>query len=124
GEMGMAARCHKVFSGNPEVGSAREVLHMATLNGARALGWDSEIGSLEVGKQADIVAIDLRRPHLTPVYDPISHLVYAASGRDVTHVWVAGLEVVVHGEVVTVDVGAVMAEVRKMAGAISAGMST
>ncbi len=120
-EMGMAARCHKAFSGDPVVGSAREVLHMATLNGARALGWASEIGSLEVGKQADIIAIDLRQPHLTPLYDPISHLVYTASGGDVTHVWVAGQEVVVRGEVVTVDTGAVMSEVRRLAAAIGAG---
>ena len=122
-EMGMAARCHKAFSGDPVVASAREVLHMATLNGARALGWDSEIGSLEVGKQADIVAIDLRKPHLTPLYDPISHLVYAASGSDVTHVWVAGQEVVIGGELMTVDVKAVMAEVRRLAAVIGAGQT-
>jgi 5-methylthioadenosine/S-adenosylhomocysteine deaminase len=121
--MGMAARCHKAFSGDPVVASAREVLHMATLNGARALGWDSEIGSLEVGKQADIVAIDLRKPHLTPLYDPISHLVYAASGSDVTHVWVAGQEVVMGGEPMTVNVKAVMAEVRRLAAVIGAGQT-
>jgi 5-methylthioadenosine/S-adenosylhomocysteine deaminase len=122
-EMGMAARCQKAFSGDPVVASAREVLHMATLNGARALGWDSEIGSLEVGKQADIVAIDLKKPHLTPLYDPISHLVYVASGSDVTHVWVAGQEVVIGGELMTADVKAVMAEVRRLAAVIGAGQT-
>jgi 5-methylthioadenosine/S-adenosylhomocysteine deaminase len=120
-EMGTAARFHKAFTRDPVVGSASQVLHMATLNGARALGWDDEIGSLAPGKQADIAAIDLRRPHLTPLYDPISHLVYAASGNDVSQVWVAGRPVVVDGRVVTVDVASVITEVRRLAVSIAGG---
>jgi 5-methylthioadenosine/S-adenosylhomocysteine deaminase len=92
---------------------------MATLQGARALAWDDAIGSLEAGKQADLIAIDTRRPHLTPLYDPISHLVYAVSGADVSHVWVAGRQVVADGRVLTVDAQVVMAEMRRIAGKIA-----
>jgi len=117
-EMDMVAKVHKVFDKSPVSCSAGQVLHMATLQGARALGWDDAIGSLEVGKQADIIAIDTRRPHLTPLYDPISHLVYAVSGADVSHVWVGGRQVVADGRVVTVDTQVVMAEMRRIAGKI------
>jgi len=114
-EMDMVAKVHKVFDKDPVVCSARQVLHMGTLQGARALCWDDAIGSLEVGKQADIIAIDVRRPHLTPLYDPISHLVYAVSGSDVSHVWVGGRQVLGDGRILTVDVADVMAEVRELA---------
>jgi len=63
---------------------------MATLNGAKALGLDRMIGSLQAGKVADMVAVDFSSPELVPCYDPVSHLVYAAGRRDVSHVWVAG----------------------------------
>jgi len=63
---------------------------MAPLSGARALGWAEEIGSLVAGKPADLVAVDLSSPDALPCYDPCSHLVYVASRRDVTHVWVDG----------------------------------
>jgi 5-methylthioadenosine/S-adenosylhomocysteine deaminase len=115
-EMDMVAKLHKVFDKDPVVCSARQVLHMGTLQGARALCWDDAIGSLEVGKQADIIAIDVRRPHLTPLYDPISHLVYAISGSDVRHVWVGGRQILGDGRILTVNVADVMAEVRELAG--------
>jgi 5-methylthioadenosine/S-adenosylhomocysteine deaminase len=120
GEMDMTAKVHKVFRNDPLTCPAPQVLRMATLDGARVLGWESQIGSLEVGKQADIIAIDLNQPHLTPLYDPISHLVYAVSGSDVRHVWVAGRLVVSERKVQTVNAPEVFAQVRSLAAAISA----
>ncbi len=93
-EMHLAALLAKGMSGKPEIVPAHTALRMATLNGARALGLDDRIGSLEVGKQADLVAVDLSGPHTQPCYDPISHLVYSAGRQEVSHVWIAGQEVV------------------------------
>jgi 5-methylthioadenosine/S-adenosylhomocysteine deaminase len=76
---------------------------MATLNGARALGLGEVVGSLEPGKEADIVAIDLSFPETQPVHHPISQLVYAAGRRQVSHVWVAGRPVLLEGRLTTVD---------------------
>jgi len=104
-EMRLAALLAKVATGRPETLPAYQALEMATLNGARALGWDSEIGSLVPGKAADMVAVDLSSLEVSPVYDPVSHLAYAASRRDVTHVWVAGRPVVEDGELLTLDAG-------------------
>jgi 5-methylthioadenosine/S-adenosylhomocysteine deaminase len=77
---------------------------MATICGARALGLDDRIGSLEPGKQADIIAVDLDAIDLVPCYHPASHLVYAAGRRDVSHVWIAGELLVRDGELVRLDV--------------------
>lgn len=98
----LAALLHKGVGprgrpGDPSVPSASRVLRMATIEGARALGLDADIGSLEVGKRADVVALDLDRPHTQPVYDPVSAIVYAAGREDVTHVWVDGVPVVEEG---------------------------
>ena len=79
-EMDMAAKLHKASSLDPTVLDAATVLRMATIDGARALGLDRQIGSLEVGKKADLIIIDTRKPHLTPMYNPVSHLVYAVGG--------------------------------------------
>jgi 5-methylthioadenosine/S-adenosylhomocysteine deaminase len=114
-EMDMVAKLHKVFHRDPVVCSAPQVLHMATRGGARAIGWEDGIGTLEPGKEADVIAIDVRKPHLTPLYDPISHVVYAASGSDVRYVWVAGDMVVAEGEVQTVSAAAVRAAVESLA---------
>ena len=67
-----------------------QALEMATLNGARALGLDDRIGSIEVGKMADLVAVEFSAPEMTPCYDPLSHLVYVAGREHVSHTWVAG----------------------------------
>lgn len=113
-EMDKVAKVHKVFGGNPTLCPASQVLGMATRQGARLLGRQDDIGSLEVGKKADIVAIDLNQPHLTPLYDPVSHLVYAVKGSDVRHVWVQGQWVVNAGEVRSTDVQRVMREVERI----------
>ena len=100
-EMRQAALLAKAVAGDPTVLPAHRVLEMATLNGARALGLESQIGSLTPGKAADVVAVDFGKPELAPCYDPISHLVYAAGRQDVSHVWVAG-EMLVSEGVLTV----------------------
>jgi 5-methylthioadenosine/S-adenosylhomocysteine deaminase len=89
-EMRQAALLAKAVAGDPTALPAARVLRMATLDGARALGLDDDLGSLAPGKAADLVAVDFGRPELVPCYDPISHLVYAAGRQDVSHVWVAG----------------------------------
>jgi 5-methylthioadenosine/S-adenosylhomocysteine deaminase len=89
-EMRTAALLAKAASGDASVVSAADALQMATLDGARALGLDAEIGSIEPGKSADLAAVELSSLETLPCYDPVSHLVYAAGREHVTHVWVAG----------------------------------
>jgi 5-methylthioadenosine/S-adenosylhomocysteine deaminase len=88
-EMRLAALIAK-SAGNAAVLPAYQVLEMATINGARALGMDDNIGSLEPGKLADMVAVDFSPIEMQPCYDPVSHLVYVAGREHVTHTWVAG----------------------------------
>jgi 5-methylthioadenosine/S-adenosylhomocysteine deaminase len=89
-EMDTAAKMAKVFSGDPVSLDAETVLKMATQWGAYALGLENEIGTIEVGKKADIIVLDLENPHMMPLYNPFSALVYSASGADVKHVLVNG----------------------------------
>ena len=89
-EMDAAAKLHKVHRLDPTVMPAKIVLEMATLGGARVLGMEGEIGSLEVGKKADVIILDLNRAHLQPVYNIVSQLVYSASGADVRDVIIDG----------------------------------
>lgn len=89
-EMKTAALLAKAVAGRADALDAHSALRMATLNGARALGLEEQIGSLEVGKAADITAIELSDLPSQPVYHPVSQLVYANSGHKVSHVWVAG----------------------------------
>lgn len=93
-EMRTAALVAKAVSGNPETMPAHAALHAATLAGARALGLDRAIGSIEVGKSADLCAVSLASLETRPCYDPVSHLVYAAGREHVTDVWVEGDRVV------------------------------
>ncbi len=90
GEMKTAALLGKGVAQNPEALPAPQVLAMATLNGARALGLEDQTGSLEVGKAADITAIDLGQLETRPLFDPVSHIVYAAGREQVSDVWVNG----------------------------------
>ncbi|MCD6270699.1 amidohydrolase [bacterium] len=89
-EMKTAALIHKVNKLNPIVANAQIILDMATINGAKALGLDNEIGSIEPGKRADLIILDLNKPHLTPLYNLVSHLVYVAKSSDVETVIVDG----------------------------------
>ncbi|MEW6678285.1 MAG: TRZ/ATZ family hydrolase [Pseudomonadota bacterium] len=102
-EMRLAALLAKGASGDPAVLPAHTALEMATLAGARALGLDSQTGSLTPGKLADMVAVDLSGAETQPCYDPISQLVYCAGRHLVRHVWVAGRSVVDSGICQTLD---------------------
>jgi 5-methylthioadenosine/S-adenosylhomocysteine deaminase len=101
--MDVAAKMHKLASGNSEVMKTREVLVMATLGSARALGLQDQVGSLEVGKEADLLLVDLSGPHLQPVNDVASHLVYACSGLEVDTVVCAGKILYQNGKYTTLD---------------------
>jgi 5-methylthioadenosine/S-adenosylhomocysteine deaminase len=90
GEMRTAALLAKAVANDASALNALTALKMATINGARALGIDHLTGSLEIGKRADVVAIDLRALNTTPTFNPISNIVYAASARQVRHVWIDG----------------------------------
>jgi 5-methylthioadenosine/S-adenosylhomocysteine deaminase len=102
-EMHSAALLAKGVAGDASALPAAKALAMATINGARALGLGDETGSLEIGKSADLVAVDLNNLHTQPVYNPISQLVYAAGREQVSHVWVAGRQIVTQGELTTLD---------------------
>ena len=103
GEMKTAALLAKGVACDARAVPAATALRMATLNGAKALGLDSEIGSLEAGKSADIVALDLGDIETQPLFDPISDIVYAASRHQVTDVWVAGRRLLNKRELTTLD---------------------
>ncbi|HMA98497.1 MAG TPA: TRZ/ATZ family hydrolase [Wenzhouxiangella sp.] len=102
-ETRLAALLAKGYSGNPEAVPAHAALEMATFNAARALGLEDEIGSLEAGKQADLIAVDLDRMETLPVHHVISQLVYATGRHQVTDVWVAGQRLVRDSALQTLD---------------------
>jgi cytosine/adenosine deaminase-related metal-dependent hydrolase len=102
-EMKLAALVHKARLLDPEVLPAETVLEMATLNGARATLWRGQIGSIERGKLADLIVIDLRRPHLVPVRNPVSNLVYAANGGDVDTVIIDGKIIMENRQMTTIE---------------------
>jgi len=114
-EIDTAAKIHKVHSHDPTVLDADIVLKMATIDGARALGLDHEIGSLEPGKRADVIILDTRKPHLTPMYYPVSHLVYAAKGSDVVTSVVNGRILMEDGRLMTLDLDGLFREVGQIA---------
>jgi len=113
-EMLTAAFLAKHASGDPTVAPAPAVLEMATLGGARALGMEDRLGSLEPGKRADLVVVGLDEPRLHPLYDPVSHLVYVAKGADVRHVVVEGRVIMRNRHVLTLDEKAVVAEADRL----------
>ena len=100
-ELRSASLLAKGVSGDARAMPAAKALEMATLAGARALGWDDQIGSLLPGKAADFIAVDLSCVNTQPVYNVISHLAYALNSRQVDHVWVAGRALLVEGQLQT-----------------------
>ena len=108
-----AALLAKGISGDAEAVNAFEVIEMMTINGARALGLDDRVGSIEAGKQADLCALNMRSPETQPLHHVISQLVYAASTRQVSDVWVAGKQLLEGGELTTIDLDAVMESATK-----------
>jgi len=113
GEMQTAAMLAKLQAMDASALPAADALAMATLGGARALGLEDRIGSLEVGKQADLIAVDLGQPETQPVYNPLSQLVYACNGSQVTHSWIAGVPVMAARQLTRTDLAALGARVRE-----------
>jgi len=113
-EMRLAALIHKGFQQDPLLISANTALQMATINGAKSLFLQPYVGSLEPGKKADFIILDSHQAHFHPLYDPISHIVYSASGKDVLHVFINGEQVVKDGEVLTLDEEKVIFEVEQL----------
>ena len=122
-EMNMAAKIHKVTAMKPTVMDAQTVVRMATIEGARLLGLGNLTGSLEAGKQADIILLDMNQPHLTPLYNPYSQLVYAARGADVKTSIIGGKIIMLDRRLLTIDPVAAMENVRRIASGIRDGRS-
>jgi 5-methylthioadenosine/S-adenosylhomocysteine deaminase len=114
-EMDTAAKIHKVTLLDPTVMSAETVLKMATIGGAEVLGLDKLIGSIEAGKQADIILVDMNQPHLTPLYNCYSQLVYAARGADVKTSIINGKIIMKDRQLLTIDLPTAMKNVRAIA---------
>lgn len=119
-EMDTSAKIHKVTLLDPTVMSAETIVRMATIGGARLLGMENLIGSVETGKLADIIIVDMNQPHLTPLYNPYSQLAYAARGADVKTSIINGKMVMEERKLLTVDLPAVMNKVREIAARIAA----
>jgi 5-methylthioadenosine/S-adenosylhomocysteine deaminase len=113
GEMDMAAKLHKVHNMDPTVMDALTVLKMATIEGARALGLEGLTGSLETGKKADLIVVDSQSPHMTPMYNPFSHLVYSARGNDVVHVIINGHQVMENRNLLTLNLTEIMTDAKE-----------
>jgi cytosine/adenosine deaminase-related metal-dependent hydrolase len=113
-EMRTAALLQKALHG-PEVLPASRALRLATIDGAHALGLDSEIGSLEVGKRADVAVVRLERLHTTPVKDVVSALVYSTEADDVDTVIIDGRIVMRDRELLTIDEGETIANAKSEA---------
>jgi 5-methylthioadenosine/S-adenosylhomocysteine deaminase len=114
-EMDTVAKLHKANTLDPTVLDAYSVLRMATIQGARALGLGDIIGSLKPNKNADLIVIDTHKPHLTPLYNPTSHLVYAARGSDVTTSIINGRIVMENGRILSFDIEKAMDDVNQIA---------
>ncbi|KUG22978.1 s-adenosylhomocysteine deaminase [hydrocarbon metagenome] len=117
-EMDSAAKIHKVTSMDPTVMSAETVLRMATIEGAKVLGLDKFIGSIETGKRADIILVDINQPHLTPLYNYYSQVVYASRGADVKTSIINGKIVMKDRQLLTIDHKTAMDNVRNIAAEI------
>ena len=122
-EMDTAAKLHKVHAMDPTVVDAATVLRMATIEGARALGLQDITGSLEIGKKADVIVIDTHKPHLTPMYNATSHLVYAASGNDVIHSVINGKLVMEDRKLLTLDLDEIIAHSREKSDQVKSWVS-
>jgi 5-methylthioadenosine/S-adenosylhomocysteine deaminase len=109
-EMDTAAKLHKLISNDPKVVSAEQAFEMATIRGARALHLEKEIGSLEIGKRADIVIVDLDNFNQIPMYNIYSHLVYATKANDVRHVVIEGRLIMRDRRLLTLDEKVIKAE--------------
>ena len=121
--MRLASLLHKLQSGDPTTIDAVTALALATIGGARAIGLESIIGSLEPGKRADIIVVSMTAPRQTPMYDPISHLVYTTRGDDVHMTIVNGRVLMRERRVLSLDEAAVLAEARELAKTVRAAVT-
>ncbi|RLB11840.1 MAG: S-adenosylhomocysteine deaminase [Deltaproteobacteria bacterium] len=122
-EMDTAAKLHKISKMDPSVMDAITVVKMATIYGAEALGMEKSIGSLEVGKKADVIILDTNKPHLTPLYNPFYSIVYSAVGADVAYSIINGKVVMRKRELVTLDVERIIKDAKQWAAQIRAWLS-
>ena len=118
-EMKCAALLAKGVSGDASACNAKQTIQMATINGAKALGLGDLIGSIEVGKQADLIAINLSHLNTQPVYDPVAQLVYAANSHQVSHTWVAGKCLMRDYQLSNLDENAIIAKAQYWADKVS-----
>jgi 5-methylthioadenosine/S-adenosylhomocysteine deaminase len=123
-EMDTAAKLHKVYCMDTTVMDAVTVFRMATIEGARALGLEHYAGSLEAGKKADIIILDTRKPHLTPLFNPFSHIVYAARGNDVSHTIINGRIVMEDRQLLTLSLPDIFQRVHDQANRIRRWVET
>jgi 5-methylthioadenosine/S-adenosylhomocysteine deaminase len=114
-EMRTAALLGKAVAEDASACDAKYMLEMATINAAKAMGCADDLGSLEIGKLADITALEISGPEAFPLYHPLSWLIYAASSRQVSHVWVAGKALLTEGQHNTLDVPAIYAKAQDWA---------
>ena len=114
GEMNTVAKIHKVASMDPTAMNASTTLNAATIGGATVLNAEHKIGSLETGKKADLIVLDLNQPHLTPIYSPISHLVYAVRGSDVMHSVINGRIVMRNRHLTTLNETKILAKMAEI----------
>ncbi len=121
-EMNLASDLQKVASGDPRVLPAYQAIEMATIAGARAIGLDKQIGSLEPGKRADFITLRLDRPHAVPMYNVYSQIVYALKGSDVQDVVVNGKIIVRDGRSLTLDAPAILAKAKDYRARVAASL--
>jgi 5-methylthioadenosine/S-adenosylhomocysteine deaminase len=123
-EMDLAAKLQKVITLDPQSLPATTAFEMATMGGARVLGLQREIGSLEPGKRADMISVRLDQPHAVPLYEPVSQLVYALKASDVGDVMVNGKTVVRDRQILTLDLKQVIAKAEEFQAKVRASLST
>jgi len=104
---------HKGVNGDPTLLPAEQILRMATIEGAKALLWNREIGSIDVGKDADLAIINFKKPHLRPVFSEVSHLVYSAKSSDVDTLLVKGRILMENRKITTLNVDHVLESAEK-----------
>jgi len=114
-EMDVTAKLHKAHTFEPTIMDAVTVLKMATIEGARAIGLDRKIGSLEIDKQADLIVLDTRKPHLVPMYHPVSHIVYTTAASDVNDVVVSGNILIKDRKMIAIDLDKIIDKVNDIA---------
>ncbi|MDR3574687.1 MAG: amidohydrolase [Anaerolineaceae bacterium] len=118
-DMRMASYLACLLEKDPTVVPAEQILEMATIRGARSMGLEDQVGSIEVGKRADFIIMDMDKPHLTPCFDPVSTIVYAAHGSDVDTVVVDGKILMQNRKVQTLDEAAIVADAKQRANQVS-----